>query len=67
VRLLEAEPGELTMVAVHPWDLDGASRAGLRTAYLDRSGAPWPEAFRAPDHVVRSLRELPGALRGSNR
>lgn len=30
------------MVAVHPWDVDGALRAGLTGAYLDRDGAGYP-------------------------
>jgi 2-haloacid dehalogenase len=66
-RALEEDPADLTLVAVHPWDLDGASRAGWRSAYVDRSGAPWPEAFRAPDHRVGSLSDLPAALRAGNR
>jgi 2-haloacid dehalogenase len=37
------------MIAVHPWDLMGAATAGMTTGYVDRSGAPWPEAFDAPD------------------
>lgn len=51
-------PSELTMIAVHPWDLDGASRAGLATAFVDRTGAPWPEVFRVPTHHVRTVGEL---------
>jgi 2-haloacid dehalogenase len=35
-RLLGVEPHELMMVAAHPWDLEGARAAGLRTAFLDR-------------------------------
>ncbi len=36
-------PEEVLFVAVHPWDLDGAAGAGMRTAYLDRAGtAPTP-------------------------
>jgi 2-haloacid dehalogenase len=35
-RLLGVEPGELMLVAAHPWDLDGARAAGLRTAFVDR-------------------------------
>jgi 2-haloacid dehalogenase len=34
-RLLGMEPGELMLVAAHPWDLQGAREAGLRTAFLD--------------------------------
>jgi 2-haloacid dehalogenase len=35
-RLLGVEPGELMLVAAHPWDLQGARDAGLRTAFIDR-------------------------------
>jgi 2-haloacid dehalogenase len=35
-RLLEAEPGEVMLVACHPWDLAGARAAGLRTGYVAR-------------------------------
>lgn len=49
---------DLLLVAVHPWDLDGAARAGWRTAHLDRTGAPWPPAFRRPTHHIRTLGEL---------
>jgi 2-haloacid dehalogenase len=46
------------LVAVHPWDIDGAARAGLATAWIDRTGSPYPSYFRAPDLVARSLTEL---------
>lgn len=51
-------PSALTMVAVHPWDIDGAASAGWRTAWLDRGGSPWPASFRPPDRRVRVLAEL---------
>jgi len=57
------EPGEAVLVAVHPWDVDGAARAGLRTVWVDRTGTPYPEVFRAPDATVRSLEDLPRLLR----
>jgi 2-haloacid dehalogenase len=56
------EAADLLMVAVHPWDLDGAARAGLRTAWIDRTGAPYPGWCRAPDHVVPGLDHLADAL-----
>ncbi|GAA4704500.1 haloacid dehalogenase type II [Pseudonocardia yuanmonensis] len=62
-RVCRREPGELLMVAVHPWDLHGAARAGLRTAWIDRDGRRYPEHVQAPDHRVPSvgaLAELPG-------
>jgi 2-haloacid dehalogenase len=54
------------MVAVHPWDIDGAARAGMRTAWVDRGGkGGYPEWMTAPDVVVARLGDLPGALAGA--
>ena len=39
----------LALVAVHPWDVHGAARAGLVTAWVNRSGRSYPDIFRAPD------------------
>jgi 2-haloacid dehalogenase len=61
-RVCEADPGDLLMVAVHPWDLHGAARAGLATAWIDREGLPYPGHVRAPDHTVRSLVDLAARL-----
>jgi 2-haloacid dehalogenase len=47
---------------VHPWDIDGARRAGLQGFYLDRRATPYPEAFLAPDLVVPDLPALAKAL-----
>ena len=55
---------ELLLVAVHPWDLDGAARAGMSAAWIDRSGSPYPGFFTPPTWTVRSLEELPAALSG---
>jgi 2-haloacid dehalogenase len=38
VRLLGLEPGQVMMVAAHPWDLQAAHNAGLLTAYVPRPG-----------------------------
>ncbi len=51
------------LVAVHPWDIDGAARAGLATAWIDRNNGLYPEYFRAPDLAPRSLIELADQLR----
>ena len=51
-------PEEMLMVAVHPWDVHGARRAGLQTAWVNRSGAPYPAIFEEPTHTVSSLEEL---------
>ena len=42
------EARELMLVAVHPWDVDGAGRAGLRTAWLNRSGTSYPRPLPPP-------------------
>ena len=41
--------GEAMLVAVHPWDLDGAARAGLRTGWVRRGAAGWPAYALAPE------------------
>ncbi|MDQ0617257.1 haloacid dehalogenase type II [Arthrobacter globiformis] len=56
------DPEQMLLVAVHPWDIHGAARAGLRTAWINRSGAPYPAYFAEPDYTVASLRDLAGAL-----
>jgi 2-haloacid dehalogenase len=53
-ELFDLPPSAVLMVAAHPGDLEGAKRAGLRTAYVhrplergpDREPSPWPDADR---------------------
>jgi 2-haloacid dehalogenase len=52
------------LVAVHPWDIEGARRAGMRTAWLDRGGATYPAHFGAPDITVHDFVALAGRLAG---
>jgi len=52
----------MALVAVHPWDIDGARRAGMQGFYLDRRGTSYPEAFLAPDLEVPDLTALADAL-----
>lgn len=53
---------EMLLVAVHPWDIDGAARAGLATAWIDRGGVPYPAYFTAATHTVSALTDLLGML-----
>jgi 2-haloacid dehalogenase len=67
-RLLAVEPGELMLVAAHPWDLDGARAAGLHTAFVDRPlefgpGSPARE-YPDGDESVGDLLELAERLAG---
>ncbi len=55
---LGVAPADLVLVAVHPWDVDGARAAGLRAAWVNRSGAEYPGVFAAPDHTVNGIEEL---------
>ena len=54
----EVKASETMLVAVHPWDIDGASRAGLTTAWLNRTGSPYPGYFRRADVEVEALGHL---------
>jgi 2-haloacid dehalogenase len=61
---LGVEPARAVLLAVHPWDIHGARRAGLRSAWLDRRGLPYPEVFEPPDWSGRDLPSLARALTG---
>jgi 2-haloacid dehalogenase len=39
---------DLLLVAVHPWDIHGARQAGMRTGWISRRPAPYPDYFTAP-------------------
>ncbi len=58
VRASGLAAGELPMLAVHPWDLDGARRAGLRTGRLRRDRGPHPRHTAAPDLEAPDLPAL---------
>jgi 2-haloacid dehalogenase len=57
-RTLGVAPYAAVLIAVHPWDVHGARRAGLRGAWLDRHGDPYPSVFLAPDVSARDLPTL---------
>jgi 2-haloacid dehalogenase len=52
------EAADAMLVAVHPWDTDGARRAGLGSAWVNRAGGRYPAYFQAPDLEVPSLIDL---------
>jgi 2-haloacid dehalogenase len=55
---LGIRPVDATLVAVHPWDIDGAARAGLRTAWIDRTGTAYPAHLTPPERTVTTVAEL---------
>ena len=67
-QLLGVEAAELMLVAAHPWDLEGAREAGLRTAFVDRPLEYGPgSAARADpdaDESAGDLLELAERLAG---
>ena len=58
------EEAQATLIAVHPWDVHGAKRAGLRAGWLNRHGQPYPEVFAPPDVSAGDLPALARALAG---
>jgi len=55
---LRTAPERVLHVGDHPvQDILGAARAGMKTVWVNRTGAEWREAHRA-DHEVTSLREI---------
>ena len=64
--LLGVDLHAVLMVAAHPWDLLGATRAGCRTAFLARPGkALFPDA-PVPDYTAGNLQELADRLMAAN-
>ncbi|WP_298461087.1 haloacid dehalogenase type II [uncultured Cellulomonas sp.] len=53
---------DLVLVAVHPWDVAGAVRAGAAGAWVNRSGSEYPQVFAAPTVSGRSLPEVADAV-----
>jgi 2-haloacid dehalogenase len=53
-----AAPHEVCMVASHWWDLMGAARVGMRTAWVERDGRALSQAGPRPDLRAATLDEL---------
>lgn len=61
-RSFGLDRSELLLVAAHPWDVHGAKCAGLRAAWVDRSGTAFPGHFLDPDVVARDFTRLADVL-----
>ena len=62
LHVCDVTASEAMLVAVHPWDIHGAHRAGLSTAHLNRTGTTYPSFFANPDVTTDSLLGLAQAL-----
>jgi 2-haloacid dehalogenase len=51
-------PGDIVMVATHDWDLFGAKKAGLTTAYIERKKEIYNPYYLQPDISKTNLIEL---------
>lgn len=51
------QPGEMMLIAAHPWDVHGAKAAGLLAGYVNR-GRPYPRFMHTPDFSEQSLDRL---------
>lgn len=59
---LGVSPDHCSLVAVHPWDIDGAKRAGLQAGWLNRQNGTFPGFFEAPDATGETVGALADAL-----
>jgi 2-haloacid dehalogenase len=62
LRELKASAPDVTLIATHTWDLAGAGKAGMRTAWVRHGAHRWPAVFPNPDLQADTLLELARAL-----
>jgi 2-haloacid dehalogenase len=55
---LGVAPWDMVLAACHPWDVDGAIRAGLRGVWVNRAGVAYPGTFTPPTATVTDLTQL---------
>jgi 2-haloacid dehalogenase len=63
-RRLSRPMGQVRLVTSNAFDCVGASAAGMRTAWVNRSAAPFDTIGAQPDLTVPALDRLPAALGG---
>lgn len=59
---LERSGVETWMVAAHAWDVAGASRAGLKTAFVTSVEGSYLDVYPKPDVLAGSLLEAAQAM-----
>lgn len=58
-RHLAAKPAQTLFVSANGWDIAGAARFGLRTVWVNRTGAPQDRLPQRPQHEIPDLSPLP--------
>jgi 2-haloacid dehalogenase len=66
VRRLDLPPCSIWMVAAHGWDIAGATRAGLRGAFVARLGQS-PDPFAPPEIIADDLLTIAHAILAAER
>ncbi len=66
VGRLNFAPGSVWMVAAHGWDIAGATRAGLRGAFVARPGQS-PDPFAPPEIIADDLLSVARAILAAKR
>jgi 2-haloacid dehalogenase len=61
-KRLAVPAGQVRLVTSNAFDCVGASAAGMRTAWVNRSAAPFDTIGQAPEVTVPALDRLPAAL-----
>jgi len=51
-------PEDIALVAVHPWDVDGARRAGFQSIWVNRSERHFPATFQEPTYTVSGIEQI---------
>ena len=66
VRRLNLAPSSIWMVAAHGWDIAGATRVGLRGAFVARPGQS-PDPFAPPEIITNDLLSIARAILAAER
>jgi 2-haloacid dehalogenase len=66
VRRLDLPPRSIWMVAAHGWDIAGATRVGLRGAFVARPGQS-PDPFGPPEIIADDLLTIAHAILAAER
>lgn len=62
LRELRVAAQDTMLIATHPWDLAGARRSGIATAWVTHGRHAWPAVFPPPDVRGQSLRAVAEAI-----
>ncbi len=61
---LGISPDETLFVSSNGFDVAGAKAFGFHVCWINRAGRPLDVLGQTPDHMVTSMSELPGVVRG---